>query len=75
MILPDKHLTIANSLIGAGAMLLEHLDSPRSVSELWDRVRRDQPLLTFHRFGLILTYLYTIGTVGFESDLIARNVK
>ena len=39
MILPGKHLRQDRALLAIGAELLVHLDEPRTVSELWERVR------------------------------------
>jgi hypothetical protein len=40
MILPGKHLRQDRALLTVGAEILIHLDEPRTVSELWERVRQ-----------------------------------
>ena len=52
MILPTKHITAENSLIGLGALLLSQLDSPTTVSTLWQGVRGLPQIATFERFTL-----------------------
>lgn len=71
MILPTKHVKAEDSLLGLGALLLDALDSPKTVSRLWERVR-DRPFQTFDRFVLTLGFLYTIGAVHREAGLLRR---
>ena len=40
MILPTKHLREEQALIAVGADLLRLLDEPKTVSRLWDELRR-----------------------------------
>lgn len=42
MILPTKHLREDRALITVGAELLKLLDEPKTVSHLWDEVRRER---------------------------------
>lgn len=72
MILPDKHLSVERSLIALGAVVLEQLRQPRSVSALWEVVRETPGFATFHHFTLAVSFLYTIGAVEFTDDLLTR---
>jgi hypothetical protein len=72
MILPDKHLPTERSLIALGAVVLEQLRQPRSVSALWESVRQSPGIGTFHQFTLAVTFLFTIGAVIFVDDLLCR---
>jgi len=72
MMLPDKHLPIERSLIFLGAVVLEQLRQPRSVSALWESVRQTPGIGTFHQFTLAVTFLFTIGAVSFVDDLLYR---
>lgn len=72
MILPDKHLPSERSLVSLGAAVLEHLRQPRSVSALWESVRKTPGIGTFHHFTLVVTFLFTIGAVDIVDDLITR---
>jgi hypothetical protein len=38
MILPGKHLRQDRALLSIGAEILTHLDEPKTVSELWERI-------------------------------------
>lgn len=40
MILPTKHLREDQALIAVGAELLSMLDEPKTISRLWDELRR-----------------------------------
>lgn len=73
MILPDKHVRLSSSFLGAGAALLELLGSRRTVSGLWTAVRQREEIRTFERFTLALDMLYALGLVEFGRDgLLAR---
>ena len=77
MILPSKHLPEGRSLIGIGSEILVHLQEPISVSELWERVRRDRssllgaPSLSYDTFILALTFLHMIFAINLDNGLIA----
>ena len=63
MILPTKHLSPGQSLIGVAAQLLEQLRQPLTVNELWGLVRSRESVGTFDRFVLALDLLFLMGTV------------
>lgn len=69
MLLPDKHITLAESVLGLGAFLLGALDRPTTVDRLYGLVReaRENRLLpAYHDFDavmLALVFLFTIGAV------------
>ena len=35
MILPSKHIRLSESLLGLGAVLLDFLNAPMTIDELW----------------------------------------
>ena len=75
MILPGKHLRQDRALLGVGAEILAELDEARSVSELWERVRRARndaraTPVSFDWFVLSLTFLYAISAVDFDEGII-----
>jgi hypothetical protein len=78
MILPGKHLREDRALLAVGAEILGHLDEPRTVSELWERVRLARfasaalAPLPFDWFVLALNLLYAISALEFSAGLIAR---
>lgn len=69
MILPKKQLSLNESFFGFGAFLLEHINSPTSVDELW-RYYKDSyeskkyPVkFSFDQFIMALDYLFIIGAI------------
>jgi hypothetical protein len=72
MILPGKHIRPDRSLLVIGADLILLLDSPATVSELWNRVRAVKPdkrktaILTYDWFVLALTFLHAIQAIRME---------
>lgn len=72
MILPTKHITEDQALIGVGATLLQNLGQPATVSGLWERVRTKHNVGTFQRFVLAANLLFLIGTIELRDGLIFR---
>lgn len=72
MILPTKHIPQNEALIGVGATVLSHLQGPRTVSDLWERLRSEPNVGTFERFVLAANLLYMIGAIEMENGLIVR---
>lgn len=75
MILPTKHLSVDESILGAGAAILKELSSPKSVSRLWDQVRSDPRIGNFKRFTLILTFLFAIDAIAYKEHLISKRTR
>ena len=63
MIAPTKHIPVDRTLLATGALLLEQMERPISVSALWDRVRGEKAVAGFDVFTLALSMLYGIGAV------------
>jgi hypothetical protein len=72
MILPTKHISTRNSLLGIGATILVHLNHPRTVTSLWSSVSKIPEVSTFERFVLALDLLYMIGAVELEDGLLRK---
>ena len=70
MILPSKHISQDQALIGIGAILLKEIDQPQTVTSLWETVREEDAIGTFERFVLALDMLHIIGAVSLENGLI-----
>lgn len=75
MILPSKHIRLSESLLGLGAVLLDFLQTPISVDELWFRFsainnKRDT-FPAYHSFDnviLALNVLYSMGIIDIEEN-------
>lgn len=72
MILPSKHISERQSLVGIGSLLLGTIDKPHTVTSLWERVRDEAAVGTFERFVLALDMLYVVGAVSLKNGLIVR---
>ena len=72
MILPSKHISQDQALIGIGAILLKEIDQPQTVTRLWEIVREEDVIGTFERFVLALDMLHIIGAISLENGLIVR---
>lgn len=72
MILPTKHISTRNSLLGVGAIIIEHLNYPRTVTSLWSDLSKLPEVATFERFVLVLDLLYMIGVIELEEGLLYK---
>lgn len=69
MLLPDKHMSLAESLIGLGGIVLGLLNSPKSVDQIYAIIAKDQSSKTLrskHTYDttlLAVMMLYAIGAV------------
>lgn len=72
MILPSKHISEDQALLGVGAVLLSELSNPQTVTSLWEKVRTHRSVGTFERFVLTLDMLHITGVVSLSGGLIER---
>ena len=72
MILPTKHITLQNSLLNLGAILLSNITGKQTVTLLWDKTRNLPEVKTFEKFTLGLDMLFTIGLIDFKHGIILR---
>ena len=72
MILPTKHITVENSLLGVGALILAHLRRPTTVSSLWEEIRELPEVSTYERFTLGLDLLYMIDVIEIRESKLRR---
>ena len=69
MILPKKQVSINESLFGFGAFLLEDLENPISIDDLWEYYKdayankKYSVKFSFDQFIMALDYLYIIGAI------------
>ena len=72
MILPTKHVSARQSLLGVGAVVLAELDEPQTMTGIWERIRELPEVASFERLVLALDLLYTIGAVEMKDGLVRR---
>lgn len=74
MLLPDKHISLADSLLGLGGFVLEQLDRPRTIDGLYERViaaRENKELPAYHDFDSVVLatlFLYSIDAVELTNN-------
>ena len=74
MVLPDKHIRFAESLLGLGALVLETLDAPKSIDTLWKEVHSSMQggafpaTHTFDNLVLSVDILFAVGAVALNRD-------
>jgi len=79
MLLPEKHISLAESILGLGSFVLGHLDRPRTVDQIYQRViaaREDGTLPAFHDFDAVLlaiVFLFSVQAVeGNSTGAVSR---
>ena len=72
MILPNKFLEEKDSLLYVGALLLNKLDVPTSVSELWNQVNDNKSVNNYERFIITLDMLYILNLIELKNEKIRR---
>ena len=72
MILPTKHISENEAILSVGATILRHLDSPITVSGLWERTKVESNVGTFERFVLAADLLFIIGAIELRDGLLVR---
>lgn len=72
MILPTKHISQNEALIGVGATILARLTGPRTVSSLWEDLRTEPNVGNFERFVLASNLLYLVGAIDMQDGFLFR---
>ena len=73
MLLPDKHISFAESLLGLGSFIIEQLDTPQTIDNIWRKFEKERGSRypAYHSFdNLILAT-----DVLFAIDLIYENAN
>ncbi len=67
MILPKKHIKLSESLFALGALVIEQIDNPKTVDEIWDNISQKQDVISsannFDNLILTLDYLFSLGII------------
>lgn len=74
-LLPDKHIPTGRSLVGVGALILDHLSTTSTVSALWDQVKDIPETSSFRTFILALDYLYAVGAIDYQRGYLAKSAR
>ena len=74
-LLPNKHIPTGRSLVGVGALILDHLGTSSTVSVLWDHVKDIPETSSFTMYVLALDYLYIIGAIDYHQGRLVRSSR
>ncbi len=74
MILPSTNNSpsLSQCLLVLGAALLVRLNSPRTVSSLWEEVKEKGEIKTYEKYILALDFLYLLGLIDFEDGVLNK---
>ena len=72
MILPDKNIKLEYSLLNCGALVLESLEVPLTISALWEKQKEQKVFVGYEKFILTIDFLYMINGIENENGLIRR---
>jgi len=72
LLLPDKHVSAKDSLVGQSGQLLVALPEAVSVARAWALARDLFPQQPFQRFVLILDVLVALGLVELRGEMLVR---
>lgn len=75
MILPTKHISPHEALIGVGATLLDLMREPVTVSGLWEAARTKSNVGNFERFILATNLLFLIGAIDYRDGLLVKSSR
>lgn len=70
MLMPDKHIRFAESLLGLGGFVLDALATPQTVDDLWDAYGKARTAglnsapHTFENLVLAVDVLFAVGAVN-----------
>lgn len=73
LLLPNKHITFAESLLGLGSFVLENLNPAKNIDSLWwkyEKVKgKEYPAHhSFDNFILAIDILFAIGAIEISAD-------
>ena len=81
MILPNKYITMSESLIGLSACVLDIIDDNRyTIEQVWDRLNKkyirtnkihDKP--TYSKYILTITYMYISRMISYDEKGVIFN--
>jgi len=75
MILPSKYVNLEGSLLGLGAVILAFLSYPRTITALWEEVRKSSDPIPFSYFVLALDLLFIMGAIDLNEGLVTRRTS
>ncbi len=80
MIMPTKHINFSESLLGFGSYILNNIDTPKSIDDLWKKYKLDLENKlyfakhSFDNFVLTVVFLYAINALTEQNGEITKCV-
>jgi len=71
MIIPDKNITLENSLLGSGMVILQKLSPPQTISSLWERTRSSS-INSYEKFILSVDLLYMLDIIELHEGMVSK---
>jgi hypothetical protein len=83
MIIPEKHLSLSESILGLSAFVLSNLKKPKNLENLWIKYRnlhknnKFKAVHTIENFVLSIDFLFIIGLIKIDPEgrLYSENFK
>lgn len=72
MILPDKNIKLEYSLLNCGALILDEIREPKTISLLWEQVKQKKTLDNYEKFVLTLDFLFIINAIKLNDGFLER---
>ena len=72
MILPDKNIKLEYSLLNCGALILDEIRDPKTISLLWEQVKQKETLDNYEKFVLTLDFLFIINAIKLNDGFLER---
>ncbi len=81
MILPNKYISLSDSLIGISSLILETLSSNKmTIDELWDNFNRSirqnkkiKNIPTYNKFVLTINFMYMTNMINYTEKGVIYN--
>lgn len=81
MILPNKYISLSDSLIGISSLVLENLSSNKmTIDELWDKFNRNikqnkklKNIPTYNKFVLTINFMYMTNMINYTEKGVIYN--
>lgn len=70
MILPDKNIKLEYSLLNCGALILDEIREPKTISLLWEQVKQKETLDNYEKFVLTLDFLFIINAIKLNDGFL-----
>ena len=72
MILPNKNITLSNSLLGIGSLLLVNLIVPQTVNSLWEKMKKTKKITSYEKYILSLDLLSLLNLIQLKEGIIYK---